>query len=332
MTGAHNFIQLHADEQTALGQFRGVAMRTIKTTNGAEIQLDGDILTVMETLYHEVTARRELERSFEDMVREIQPLIDQMDRGRARRPTCRRACSSTRSPTRTNASAPTCGSWPSDQPTSPQGRPMSLNFLATRFTCSWPWEHPRHALRRPHRLRLRRSVRDGACSATRARRLVHDIWTGPTIAGAARRPQRRRIDVLRRLPAEAAAGEGRGAAAARPRRGAAARSRLYIECTAACNISCFQACCAPETGITRTRQAGMLDFDLFTRVIDEAGPSLGRVDFFNYGEAFLHKRAVEMCEYIKATFPHIYLYTSTNGLALKDDGRAAPRAHRGSTR
>ena len=41
-------------------------------------------------------------------------------------------------------------------------------------------------------------------------------------------------------------------------------SRLYVECTAACNISCNQACCAPETGITRTRQAGMLDFDLFT--------------------------------------------------------------------
>ncbi len=96
-------------------------------------------------------------------------------------------------------------------------------------------------------------------------------------------------------------------------------SRLYIECTAACNISCAQACCAPETGITRTRKAGMLDFDLFTRVVDEAGPSLGRIDFFNYGEAFLHKRAVEMCEYIKSKFPHIYLYTSTNGLAFTED-------------
>jgi hypothetical protein len=96
-------------------------------------------------------------------------------------------------------------------------------------------------------------------------------------------------------------------------------SRLYIECTAACNISCFQACCAPETGITRTRQAGMLDWDLFTRAVDEAGPALVRVDFFNYGEAFLHKRAVEMCEYIKTKFPHIYLYTSTNGLALNED-------------
>ena len=96
-------------------------------------------------------------------------------------------------------------------------------------------------------------------------------------------------------------------------------SRLYIECTAACNISCAQACCAPETGITRTRHAGMLDFELFRRVMDEAGPSLGRVDFFNYGEAFLHKRAIEMCEYIKSRFPHIYLYTSTNGLAFTEE-------------
>ena len=96
-------------------------------------------------------------------------------------------------------------------------------------------------------------------------------------------------------------------------------SRLYIECTAACNISCEQACCAPETGITRTRQAGMLDFDIFRKVVDETGPSLVRIDFFNYGEAFLHKRAVEMCEYIKTAFPHIYLYTSTNGLAFSED-------------
>ena len=54
-------------------------MRTIKTTGGTEIQLDGDLLAVMEALYQEVTAKRELERSFEDMLREINYLIDQMD-------------------------------------------------------------------------------------------------------------------------------------------------------------------------------------------------------------------------------------------------------------
>jgi phage gp29-like protein len=54
-------------------------MRTIKTTNGVPIALDGDLLAVMEALYKEVTAKRELERSFEDMVKEIHHLIDQMD-------------------------------------------------------------------------------------------------------------------------------------------------------------------------------------------------------------------------------------------------------------
>jgi hypothetical protein len=53
-------------------------MRTIKTTTGADIVLDGDLLAIMEGLYREVTARRELERSFEDLVREIQHLIAQM--------------------------------------------------------------------------------------------------------------------------------------------------------------------------------------------------------------------------------------------------------------
>ena len=53
-------------------------MRTIKTTTGAEVALDGDLLAIMETLYREVTAKRELERSFEDMLKEITHLIDQM--------------------------------------------------------------------------------------------------------------------------------------------------------------------------------------------------------------------------------------------------------------
>ncbi len=146
---------------------------------------------------------------------------------------------------------------------------------------------------------------------------VHDVWIGPVVSGlrADLNAGGSRFcgDCPLKLPLKKDDG-----LATRPIDAGPLPSRLYIECTAACNISCTQACCAPETGITRTRQAGMLDFDLFKRVMDEAGPSLIRVDFFNYGEAFLHKRAVEMCEYIKANFPHIYLYTSTNGLALNE--------------
>ena len=193
---------------------------------------------------------------------------------------------------------------------------MSLNFLATRFQCSWPWSTL--VMLCDGRIVCGCADPYGKRVLGDARTLsVHDIWTGSTVS---------------QLRADLNAGGSKfcgdcplklplkkdDTPPARSIDAGALPSRMYIECTAACNISCAEACCAPETGITRTRQAGMLDFDLFRRVVDEAGPSLGRIDFFNYGEAFLHKRAVEMCEYIKSNFPHIYLYTSTNGLALSE--------------
>src|ERR671919_540082 len=54
------------------------------TAAGGALKLAGvqkrveTMLTLPETLYRELTARRELERTFEDTVREIQHLIDQM--------------------------------------------------------------------------------------------------------------------------------------------------------------------------------------------------------------------------------------------------------------
>lgn len=193
---------------------------------------------------------------------------------------------------------------------------MSDHHLATRFTCSWPWET----------LVL---LCDGrlvcGCSDPYAKRVLGDarreqvaeVWTGE-------RASRLRLDLdaggssfCGDCPLKLPLADDEPA----PRRpldvGRLPR-RLYVETTAACNISCFEACCAPETGITRTRQAGMLDFELFRRVVDETAPTLVRIDFFNYGEAFLHKRAVEMCEYIKARYPHVFLYTSTNGLAFTE--------------
>ena len=54
-------------------------MRTIRTTTGASVLLEGDLLAIMEVLFRVVTARRELDRSFEDMMGEITHLISQMD-------------------------------------------------------------------------------------------------------------------------------------------------------------------------------------------------------------------------------------------------------------
>ena len=53
-------------------------MRTIRTTTGAELILDNDLLAVLEILYREVTIKHDLDRTFEDMVREINHLIGQM--------------------------------------------------------------------------------------------------------------------------------------------------------------------------------------------------------------------------------------------------------------
>jgi hypothetical protein len=54
------------------------AVRAIKTSTGVEIVLDGDLLAVVEALFQEVTVRHELARTFEDMMREIQHLADQL--------------------------------------------------------------------------------------------------------------------------------------------------------------------------------------------------------------------------------------------------------------
>jgi hypothetical protein len=203
---------------------------------------------------------------------------------------------------------------------------MSETYLATRYTCSWP--HSIAVLLCDGRIVC-------GCADPYAKRVLGDTRTA-SVAAIWQGPAAHQLRADLNAGGSAFCGDcplklPLGPDEPVPQRDVnvgALPSRLYIECTAACNISCFQACCAPETGITRTRQAGMLDWDLFTRVVDEAGPSLVRIDFFNYGEAFLHKRAVEMCEYIKTKFPHIYLYTSTNGLALTED-RARRLVHSG---
>src|SRR5947209_6070017 len=203
---------------------------------------------------------------------------------------------------------------------------MSLHYLATRFRCSWPWDilvmlcDGRFVCgcADPYGRRVLGDARTGSVSST---------WTGQTITALRTDLNSGGSKFCGDCPLKLPLKKDEQPHV-RPLDAAALPRRMSIECPAACNISCTEACCAPETGITRTRQAGMLDFDLFRRVVDEAGASLGRIDFFNYGEAFLHKRAVEMCEYIKAKFPHIYLYTSTNGLALTED-QARRLAHSG---
>ena len=54
-------------------------MRTIKTLTGEAITLDNDLLAVLETLFQEVTVKKQLERTYEDMMREIQHVVSQLN-------------------------------------------------------------------------------------------------------------------------------------------------------------------------------------------------------------------------------------------------------------
>lgn len=60
-------------------------MRSVRLTTGLEVPLDGELLRVLEALYREVTLKRELDVSFEDMMKEIEGLVDQMDESDRRR-------------------------------------------------------------------------------------------------------------------------------------------------------------------------------------------------------------------------------------------------------
>ena len=52
--------------------------RTITTSAGTTIELDGDVLAVIETISRDLTRQRKLDYGFEDVDREFQHLVAQM--------------------------------------------------------------------------------------------------------------------------------------------------------------------------------------------------------------------------------------------------------------
>jgi len=60
-------------------------MRSVRLSTGLEVALDGELLSILEALYREVTLRHELDVSFQDMMKEIEGLVDQMDESDRRR-------------------------------------------------------------------------------------------------------------------------------------------------------------------------------------------------------------------------------------------------------
>jgi hypothetical protein len=53
-------------------------MRTITTSAGTPIELDGDALAILETISRDLARRRALDYGFEDVEREFQHLVSQL--------------------------------------------------------------------------------------------------------------------------------------------------------------------------------------------------------------------------------------------------------------
>jgi len=87
-------------------------------------------------------------------------------------------------------------------------------------------------------------------------------------------------------------------------------TRLHVEPTVRCNLRC------PACGnhLARlSRKYPDMKFETFCRVLDELGPHITYLNFYDFGESFIHRQANDMIRYAKSVNPNIVIICSTNG-------------------
>ncbi|MBU0699708.1 radical SAM protein [bacterium] len=82
---------------------------------------------------------------------------------------------------------------------------------------------------------------------------------------------------------------------------------LMIEPTNMCNLKCRMC---PQDGLI-TRQKGMMDMDLYKKIIDEAKSFVWCLQLFHTGESLLHPKLPEMIEYAQKAGMYTVLNTNT---------------------
>lgn len=94
---------------------------------------------------------------------------------------------------------------------------------------------------------------------------------------------------------------------------------LRLEPVTYCNLRC--PVCPVETGfkqrpeLTETRQHKMLPLDVMLDVIAQL-PDLEILEYFDYGEPFLHKDTITFLREVRRTRPDLLIATNTNGTVL----------------
>lgn len=90
-------------------------------------------------------------------------------------------------------------------------------------------------------------------------------------------------------------------------------NRLYIESTNVCNLRCVM--CPTGRG-EMTRPKGYMDWNLFTRIVDEMAPHVSATTLHIWGEPLLHPRLPEMIAYCRQR--GLPAEISTNGVLLDE--------------
>lgn len=93
-------------------------------------------------------------------------------------------------------------------------------------------------------------------------------------------------------------------------------THLQIEPSTYCNIKC--ALCPVTEGMDRP--AGNMDWDLFKKLIDEAGDYVFLILLWDWGEPFLNPSIYKMIAYAKTK--GIKIVSSTNGILFKEEKHA----------
>jgi len=90
--------------------------------------------------------------------------------------------------------------------------------------------------------------------------------------------------------------------------------RMYLESTNVCNLRCVM--CPNGLGLL-TRAMGFMDYDLFTRVVDEMAPHVRTTTLHIWGEPLLHPRIYDMMAYCRSKGLHSEI--STNATLLSEE-------------
>lgn len=90
-------------------------------------------------------------------------------------------------------------------------------------------------------------------------------------------------------------------------------TRAVIELSSICNLKC-RGCMQYRADIPGTRKESLMDIDRLKEWIKDGSETIRSIRLYNYGETFVHPRAIEFIEFIKEL--GLFVEIATNGLLL----------------